>query len=1549
MGISSARPDDLDSFARRVHHADHALASLVHELTARYREFESENEWGVLEAGSLLSAFREYLDWNDFTVRCVAGIAEAFRKAGGDGKLVRLPDRAIKASLRGAGLDHHRGSVTFDAPVAYGFPETSGYADDPINTATGNFVIREEDLVCGRVVVGLSIARTYNSRSGRVGPFGRGWSSWATARLVPRPDGVAYVGPDGQEARFPRMGAGFDRVIGVDALVEPLASGLALCWFDGRRWEFDEAGLPVSLAHGPGTEIRLRHGTDGRLVELTHPGGKRVRLEWDGERIVELECSDGRRVSYRYDASDNLVEADGSGGTRRYELDDAGRVVSITDGDGVVELVNTYDEDGRVLEQLSPFGRRTYVSYLPGRVTVTTDDDEDGPINTYIHDAAGRLLAVVDGEDRQLSMVYDQCGNVVALTERNGAVTVQEYDERARPVRRVLPTGATFTFAYDEADRLVEAALSTGGVARYRYEGDERSPVEIVDPEGGVTRQVVRDGLVRRVVDPDGVAMDFAHDADGNIAAATDGGGNVARIERDAAGRVTGAVTPLGRRVALFYDGRGRMVERHDPRGGVWRYEYSAAGRLLSATDPTGAREEIRYGEHGLAAATVDAIGHVTAREYDVFGNVVGVVEPDGARWKLGYDALMRLTETVDPVGACWQRAYDAGGTLVGTLDPAGVGVTAATDAVGRVISICDSATAVTYEYDELGRIVAEGRPDGSRVRAGYDLCGRLTMVEDATGAITRMQYTPAGRLARRVFPSGRVELYEHDARGQVSARIDGAGRRWEYSHDADGAVAETRLPTGEVERFEYDPSGSLTRASVPGGGAREYGYDAVGRLVAVSDREAGARTFERDAAGRVVAVVDANGGVTGYEYNERGWLTQISEPLGGTVTQRHDAAGRLVEHVDQLGRRTTSAYDLAGRLVEQVEPSGRGVRMGYDGSGRLTSIAADGEEPTRLVYDALGRVVEFEEPGSFSSTLRWDAEGRLVERGRDELAVRWRYTVDGERAGVGYPDGTETTYAHDAGGFVVAMRHPGLGVIELRRDAVGRLVGASGDGMRARWWYEGGELARYEMHAGATQRTAQLMRDALGRVTNAVVDGAAHRFWYDAAGQLVSAQTAAGVFSFGYDANGRLVHEASPAGTVDYEYDAAGQLLSRVGADGAVTRYEYDADGRRVRESGPGLERGWSWDGLGRLTGVERVAAGGGGALSTSVGVDALGELAMLDGRSLLWDSAHPLEPLLWDGEDAVVGEGSPWGLAGAGAARWLAPDWQGTVGDAARDPWGATPAPEPGGWRLGYRGEIEFDSEVWLRNRVYQPATRAFGQPDPLAPAVGTASAANPYHYAANNPVGLSDPLGLRPVTDNELKAIRDHMGRGLAEKAVDGALGISGTVSAATSVAALVCAPIPGLQGVAAGLGTVSAVTGVLAGVNEGVRGDEVGAAVDIVGSAVGFAGVKAARSAMRMTKDVKTLQGSARAGVLRDSPGDRFLRAQEVRNTEQRLAHTEHVGRSEDFTAAGIATSHSGQETLHKQHEAEEIDHEKDRLKALIDPVELRPAHIRPSRP
>jgi RHS repeat-associated protein len=601
------------------------------------------------------------------------------------------------------------------------------------------------------------------------------------------------------------------------------------------------------------------------------------------------------------------------------------------------------------------------------------------------------------------------------------------------------------------------------------------------------------------------------------------------------------------------------------------------------------------------------------------------------------------------------------------------------------------------------------------------------------------------------------------------------------------------------VTRFIYDDAGRLVESSEPGAGVTRYQYDAAGRVTAISDRQAGTRTYDYDAAGRLVAATDANGGVTRYAYNERGWLTEIVDPLGAATTRSYDAVGRLVAETDPLGRTAILTYDTAGRIVEQTDGSGRVTRYAYDVSGRVSSFGALDREPIAIQRDALGREISIEEPGSFTNELAWDRAGRLVEHRRGELAMSWRYTADGERAAVGYPDGSETVFSHDAGGLLVGKQHPGLGAIELERDRSGRLVGATGDGMQAQWRYEGGDLAEYRFEAAGKTRTALLTRDAAGRIVEAIVDADTRRFSYDAAGQLLSADTPQGEFSFSYDANGRLERERSPVATLDYEYDAAGQLLARRrDTDAAVTAYEYDGAGRRIREAGDDFSRTWRWDELGRLARIETSVPGGDEPpRSTSVAVDALGELAQVDGTALMWDTADALTPLTWIGRQAVVGHGSPWALAGDGVAAWLAPDWQGTIGDAARDPWGAVPdASGAGALALGYRGEVEFDDQTWLRNRVYEPVTRSFLQPDPRPPVPGTPWAANPYHYAANDPLSLSDPLGLRPVSDADLKKYRDGMNRNIFEKAghfiaehkdyiIAGALVVGGGVLMATGV--------------------------------------------------------------------------------------------------------------------------------------------------------------------
>ena len=104
-------------------------------------------------------------------------------------------------------------------------------------------------------------------------------------------------------------------------------------------------------------------------------------------------------------------------------------------------MTNSYDSQGRVVEQISQHGRVSRFTYLPGQVTVVADEDGSRS-NTWIHDARGRLTRIVDADGEATSFARDQFGNILLGTERDGGVTASQYDDRSRLIARVTPTGA---------------------------------------------------------------------------------------------------------------------------------------------------------------------------------------------------------------------------------------------------------------------------------------------------------------------------------------------------------------------------------------------------------------------------------------------------------------------------------------------------------------------------------------------------------------------------------------------------------------------------------------------------------------------------------------------------------------------------------------------------------------------------------------------------------------------------------------------------------------------------------------------------------------------------------------------------------------------------------------------------------------------------------------------------------------------------------------------------------------------------------------------------
>jgi RHS repeat-associated protein len=1282
-------------------------------------------------------------------------------------------DNALTAALEAVAAQHHldpaeltrRSPVTVDDPIAAGVPQSSGFVNDPICTATGHFLEVEEDFTWPERLAPLRWARTYSSRFVASGPLGRGWASWASTALLLRPDAtVGYQGPDGQLAVFhpERTGPGYRRVSGLAAAlaVVPGAGGdghggWALTWdwhspHPGEVWRFDAAGRLATMS-GPVIGTTRCEYDGGRLVALAHDGGRRLTVVWDDDRIARVESSCGRRARYHYDEAGDLVRSERVTGDRDYVVDARGLLVEVRDADGVRLCRNEYDAEGRVVAQVTPYGRETVLTYHRGRRTEVADTT-GGPVALYEHDAAGRLVGLVDDLGHRLERTFDASGRCVEATGFGGATTRQGFDAGGHTAYRVGADGVEERWDYDGADRVTRHTVAGGATMTFEYDGDDAVlPRRIAGPLGWEMQLDVRDGLLRSLTDADGVTVRFDHDADGNVVAITNGLGAVTRFVPHVTGEVAEVTTADGAVLRLERDGAGRPLAARTLDGAGYRFEWTPAGRLAATVEPNGARTAYEAGSHGDTERIVDALGATIELQRDHMARLVGLAAPGGAKWGFDYTATGMLSLVTDPTGAVWQYGYDGEGRMVSATDPLGHEVQKRHNPAGRLVELIDRlGNATRYGHDALGRVVREEAADGGVTTTEWDELGRPTAVRFPDGDELAYEYTPAGRVRSVRTAEGRGWTNTYDAAGRLVAVADAGGATTRFAWDACDRMTAVTAPSGRVDRLRYDVMGRVVESERAGRVWRTE-YDHAGRVVAATDPAGATVRYGYDLRGKLVSATDALGATVRIRYDERGNPAAFVDALGGLVTTAFDAMRRPVATTDQLGRTTRIERDLAGRVVRQELPTGDVVTWRRDARGQSLDVQVNGRDAVVFDRDRVGRPVLIHEPaGNRTLTLAWTPGGRLRSLDADGRALRWERDRDGRVVVRHEPSGRVTRYHRGPSGRLAAVEVDGAGRVELDHDPDGRPAALRGAGVDRRWDHDAGGLV-VATHLG-DGTTVELTRDAAGRVVEMRSGGTVSRYRYDAAGQLVAASRGSDAWAWHYDPAGRLVREEGPAGTRVLTYDEAHQLV-RIDGPAGPTAFSYDEAGRRTAEHGPAGSRHYGWDPRGRLSSIEVDGR------RHVLDVDAVGRLAAVDGVRLDWDPTASVTELVALGDDPVLSVGGMvLGLAGGGP---LPGDGAGSTdrGDG-RDPWGHSPSrPGAAGPALGWLGEVEIDGLTWLRNRVYDPATRQFLSPDPLPGVPGLPGVAHPYQYANGDPIGFVDPLGLQgqPLTVGQYNDIR------------------------------------------------------------------------------------------------------------------------------------------------------------------------------------------------
>lgn len=1301
-GTSSAIPENLDGYNTACVSYDNEAGLKHTDITNALNTYTSSCHHGSLDISETINSMAGWLQQSNQVNTWVSGVAQDFRDAGsGTGNIKTVSNAYLDQRMqeRGTGapqvqkIEVHPAQVTGEIP-------TSGFANDPVNVATGNFIEPETDLSFpGTFARNLNLKRMYNSLAVTnsqdipSGVFGIGWSSTLDQRLEFDADKASWFTADGRILTFAREGEGFARASGEawwltkaepgsDAYARIEASqretqqqlkksrGLdesavqaftqePLYWIvinnAHESFGFSASGDWVSATDGhPSNTVVAFRDAQGQVTDLVHPGSQRgIRVDYE-ELGQGTETPEYRPISaYTYNTTgaeadtplmaaeysyegEHLTSVATNAGVRSYTHTDAGLIREVINANGIVEVTNTYDELGRVVHQLTEYGREVSYTYTPSLVTIVADAETGDNSNLWTSDSKGRLIGITATDGSRQTMRYDSFGNRVGITERDGSRTARVFDNRGRLKRERTPEGTDYTYGWDEHDRITGVSvrdardprnLGTPMTVSYEYaDSVNPNPSAVIDADGAQTLYDWDDrGLLTRVTDPTGVSTTFEYDAYGDLVLVTNGAGNTTTLIRDDHGRVIGVIDPLGRRGTATYNSSGALASIENADGARWIFAYpefaveplpalvrnstntsGGCGHLpASVTDPYGAIIRFTYNAGGEIASVTNPLGHTTEGTFDTWGNLVGLTTASGAVWNYVYDGLSQLVEATDPSGAATRYSYDLNGELSSVTDATGVEIKRRVDRQRGIEEIADAFSSSFIHTDIFGRVTSEQK----RARGGssakktdvesefitYDAAGRPVEILDAAGGLTRCERDGAGRVLRVISAEGRIETYDYDAAGRVISHAVGLDAPERYT-DEEGVSRVVEPSAWAITRLEYDAASQIIKRINPDGTVEKITYDVCGRVTGV---EAGARvaSYEYDLCGRLIGVRDSSFGQRRFKYDAAGQIIQATDGLGFRTHFSYTATGQVCRVVDAAGQMTDYEYDALDRLVRVIKAAGtidESVQeYAYDAAGRLIR-AHDGVREYTHTYDyaAGGRLSHTCVDGVKAAEFGVEDQGRTVW-------VRDYASAQALEAGASEDAFVQHRFVYDARGLLMERSRSGVitdtagassGTADVdaqvqalntftNTGAYTLTLGYDADGYRTRMVTPYGETAIAHDGAGRVASISRADQDAHR-------ESPAAQYSYDAMGRLIRAQLGDILSRWEFDSESGLVCSYSRENTAKADSvertevirDEQGRIVGLDSADGLVV-YTYDAAGQLTGSRSGDLEFEWVFE----------------------------------------------------------------------------------------------------------------------------------------------------------------------------------------------------------------------------------------------------------------------------------------------------------------------------------------------------------------------------------
>ncbi|MGO9204457.1 MAG: RHS repeat-associated core domain-containing protein [Limisphaerales bacterium] len=949
------------------------------------------------------------------------------------------------------------------------------------------------------------------------------------------------------------------------------------------------------------------------------------------------------------------------------------------------------------------------------------------------------LTQMFDPAGNAVTLTYDGNLRLVALTDAIGQVTTVSYTNAADIYKITSvtdPFGRSANFDYDASNRLARITDVIGLTSQFSYDSGSDFVNALVTPYGttGFATSQGGDSTFLETTYPDGSRERVEFNQ-------TLGNGTPASDPR--------ASIPAGMRTQddnlnyrnTYYWSRTACATGYGDFSKARIYHWlhtadivSAAGILESTKEPLEGRVWRDYAGQG----SPELVGNTSLPAH------VGRVLDDGSTqlYTYNYNGFGHPTTMVDPVGRTFSYVYDTNGidllevrmTRAGQnellaamtynsqhlpltrVDAAGQTSTYTYNARGQLLSATDPKhETTTYSYDTNGYLVAvDGPLPGTNdvETATYDFFGRVRTKTDVSGYTLTLDHDPLDRITKITHPDGTFAQITYDRLDPVVVQ-DRAGRQTLLQYDALRQLARRTDPLGRITLFDWCTCGDIKSLTDPMGRATTWHKDVQNRLVSKQYGDGSLATyFYENTSSRVRQVVDENQQTTLFAYNLDNTINSVAfanaaVPTAG-VTYTYDPDYRRVASMtDGIG---TTVYQYnpitsppvlgAGKLASETGPLlNDAITYGYDELGRPVQIAINGVTATKT-FDAAGRLAgETNALGNFSYGYDGSSSRLASEILPNGETGAWTYLANTQD-----DDLQQITYAQ--------------GATPISTFIYGHDVPAN-------------RITKWSQQAGAQAPDLYSLS-------------------YDDVNQLISATVTnsgslANVFNYNYDLAGNRLSEWASGATNTAAYNALNQLNAVSGGTGASHTNQWDARDRLVAVTSGSQRTELAYDGWSRLASIRQLTNGTQASL-----------------RRFLWSGNQLCEER--DASGAVTkryfGQGVQIVSGASAGSYFYTRDHLGSIRELT-DTAGSIRARysyDPYGRRTKLTGDLEADfgfaGMFWspeaalslARFRAYDAESGRWLSRDPLRKAEER-EGPNLYAYVRNNPVNLSDPLGLAP----------------------------------------------------------------------------------------------------------------------------------------------------------------------------------------------------------